>query len=92
MPFLKEDLQLTHYSWGEGIKTPLSGGVASRRTFNRFSGEQVLLMINLCVEAGGPTTLADGRKLEERILHELPLEPRSELSVFNWLMSGNGNG
>jgi len=87
MLFLKEDLLNNHYTWRTENKKEMFAGSASRRRFDRFNGEQVVFMINLCAEFVTAYTLADGRRLENMILNELPMETKSELSVFNWLVS-----
>lgn len=87
MRFLKEHLLLDHYSWSENNKAHLFSETASRRIFNRFSGDQVLFIINLCVDGDQPSAVVQGQQLEKKLLHELPLEPKSELSVYNWLMN-----
>ena len=87
MPFLKENLLHNHYTWSEKEKNPLFHGDASRRIFNRFNGEQVLFIINLCTAASQTLTVEEGRRLEKMIFEELPIDTRSELSVLNWLIS-----
>ena len=89
MLFQKEDLLYDHYTWRTEIKKELFAGSASRRRFDRFNGEQVLFMINLCAESVTAYTPAKGHTLENMILNELPMETKSELSVFNWLVSVN---
>ena len=89
MSFIKEDLLNNHYTWRTENEKEMFAGSASRRRFDRFNGEQVLFIINLCAEYVNANTLADGHKLEQMILNELPMETKSELSVFNWLVSVN---
>jgi hypothetical protein len=85
MPFLKEDLSGNHYTWGgERSKTTFSGQ-PSRRLFDRFDGDQVLFMINFYGTLSDKFTIEEGRKIEELILHQLPTDAKSEISVFNWL-------
>lgn len=89
MLFRREDLLNNHYTWKTDNSKELFAGSASRRRFDRFSGEQVLFIINLCAESVAAFTLAKGHILENMIFNELPMETKSELSVFNWLVSVN---
>lgn len=89
MLFQREDLLNNHYTWRTENEKELFAGSASRRRFDRFNGEQVLFMINLCAESVSAFTLARGHTLENMIFNELPMETKSELSVFNWLVSVN---
>ena len=84
MPFLKEDLTSQQYHWdniGDGVFT----GSPSRRPFNRFNGNQVLFLINFYGTLSEKFTIEEGRRMEELIGSQLPLEAKSEISVFNWL-------
>ena len=85
MAFLKEDLLNQHYTWAASVVDGLFKGEPSRRLFDRFSGDQVLYIINSFGRALGNMTLHDGQALEELIRQKLPLDVKSELSVFNWL-------
>jgi len=87
MLFLKENLLYRHYTWLEEINKDLYTGAPSRRRFNRFDGEQVLYIINLYGSMSDGFTVEEGRRIEDMIQKELPIEPKSELSVFNWLMA-----
>ena len=89
MLFLREDLLNNHYTWRIENNNELFTGSATRRRFDRFNGEQVLFMINLCAACDTAYTIAKGHRLENMILNELPMETKSELSVFNWLVSVN---
>ncbi|MEO5563023.1 MAG: hypothetical protein ABIR18_06295 [Chitinophagaceae bacterium] len=83
MPFLKEDLTGSHYNWSN---TPDAyTGQPSRRLFDRFNGDQVLFLINFYGSLSEKFTLLEGRKMEELITNQLPLEAKSEITVFNWL-------
>jgi hypothetical protein len=84
MPFLKEDLVGDHYNWNEGKERAFTGN-PSRRSFNRYDGQQVLFLINFYGSIAEKFTVKEGREMEERILKQLPLELKSEISVFNWL-------
>ena len=85
MPFSKEDLVNQHYSWAESVINTAFTGEPSRRLFDRFSGDQVLYIINSFGRSLGNLSLNDGRKLEELISNKLPIGLKSELSVYNWL-------
>jgi hypothetical protein len=85
MPFLKEDLANQHYNWsGEKNKINFTGQ-PSRRLFDRFNGEQVLFIINFYGSLADQFTIDEGRIIEDRILNQLPMNAKSEISVFNWL-------
>jgi hypothetical protein len=91
MAFLKQDLLNQHYSWpDEGAKLAFSGQ-PSRRSFDRFNGEQVLFMINFYGSLADKFSVEEGRKIEEQILNHLPMEAKSEISVFNWLREFHNN-
>lgn len=81
MHFRKEDLH-GHYNWNNGNKETFFTGVPSRRMFDRYNGDQVLFLINSFTEI---FTIKEGVEIEELILNKLPLETKSEISVFNWL-------
>ena len=85
MAFQKEDLLNQDYTWASPAADTSFKGEPSRRLFDRFSGDQVLYIINSFGKALGNLTLHDGRALEELILKRLPIDIKSELSVFNWL-------
>jgi hypothetical protein len=84
MLFQKQNLAGTHYEWnGDSVK--LFSGQPSRRLFDRFSGEQVLFIINFYGSLSDRFTLEEGRIIEHQIAHNMPDEIKSEISVFNWL-------
>ncbi len=85
MLFLKEHL-ISQYSWNNNNTTYLAfTGDATRRRFDRFNGDQVLFIINLYASASENFSIADGRRIENYMVNRLPLEIKSEVSVFNWL-------
>lgn len=84
MSFLKEHLLNDHYSWNNSGNSLYTGN-PSRRPFNRFDGDQVLFIINSLGSLGNTFTLHDGRRIEEMICRQLPLEAKSEMTVFHWL-------
>ena len=85
MPFLKEDLAGQHYSWTNATDPSSFNGLPSRRLFDRYNGDQVLFIINSCGSLTEQFTAGEGRKIEELISSQLPMEAKSEISVFNWL-------
>lgn len=84
MPFLKEDLLSDQFNW-EIEKSSVFTGSPSRRPFDRHNGYQVLFIINFYGSLSEKTSLLEGRRMEELILFHLPVEAKSEISVFNWL-------
>ncbi|HEX7845979.1 MAG TPA: hypothetical protein VF476_09290 [Chitinophagaceae bacterium] len=84
MHFQKQDLEGTHYYWAEHTEQLLTGQ-PSRRSFDRCNGNQMLFLINFYGSLSERFTLLEGKKMEKKILDDLPPEAKSELSVFNWL-------
>ncbi len=84
MLFQKEHL-MGHYTWADEKSQPVFTGDPTRRLFNRFNGDQVLFIINCSASQESHFTLHDGHILEELILHHLPLQAKSEISVLQWL-------
>ena len=84
MHFLKLDLEGTHYSWREDEKQFFTGQ-PSCRAFDKFNGNQVLVLINFYGALSERFTLAEGKYIEECIRRDLPVEGNSEISVFNWI-------
>lgn len=85
MPFLKEDLAGHHYTWSDTAGTSVFTGGPSRRLFDRFNGDQLLFIINFYGTLSDRSSIIEGRKMEEMINNLLPIEAKSEISVFNWL-------
>jgi len=85
--FLKQHLISSHYSWLEDGKKNVFVGRPSRRTFNRYNGDQVLFMINCYFSMLDRYSINEGKKVENELLNHLPLEMQSEISVFQWLQS-----
>jgi len=85
MIFLKEHLQNDHYNWTTGLNHSFFNNEPDRRIFDRLNGNQVLFIINYFGKSLGRLTVKDGQKIEELIVTQLPLDTKSELSVFNWL-------
>jgi len=85
MLFSKEHLD-GFYQWPqENGERSVYDGNASRRLFNGSNGNQVLFIINLIMDSCGTMSIDLGKKIERLIINNLPLQPRSELTVFNWL-------
>ena len=84
MQFQKDDLEGTHYDWTED-EHHLFTGRPSRRSFDRFNGNQVLFLINFYGSLSESFTVQEGKSIERRLQHDLPLEAKSEISVFNWI-------
>lgn len=84
MAFLKEDLVGQHYSWGNHTTSAFTGQ-PSRRLFDRFNGNQVLFIINSYGSQSEKFTVNEAHIIEELINKYLPVEAKSEMSVFNWI-------
>ena len=89
MYFQKENLANQHYNWNEPSDKQVYTGAPSRRSFDRKNGEQVLFIINLYGLLSDKFTIEEGRKIESKIMNELPFEVKSEVSVFNWLLTSS---
>jgi len=85
MHFHRNDLVGTHYSWADEGKHFYTGQ-PSRRIFDKFNGDQVLFLINFYGSLSGDKfTITEGKAIEQKIIHDLPSDAKSEISVFNWL-------
>ena len=80
----KEDLK-GEYTWINGVDQNLFNGELTRRKFDSTNGDQVLFLINLYGSNFKDFSVEDGLKIEDVLLNHLPLEAKSEISVFNWL-------
>ena len=83
MQFQKQDLIGDHYHWGEADN--LFKGQPSRRLFDRANGDQVLFLINFYGASTERFTIQTGRLIESAISGRLPLEAKSEISVYHWI-------
>lgn len=88
MHFQKQDLESTGYHWSEDEKH-LFTGQPSRRNFDRYNGDQVLFLINFYGSLSDRFTISEGKLLEKKIQYDLPMEAKSEISVFNWIRDIN---
>lgn len=84
MHFQKKEMEGSHYTWDSTGKHAFMGQ-PTRRVFNRFNGDQVLFLINFYGSLSDRFTIQEGRKIEYEISNHLPLEAKSEISVFNWI-------
>ena len=82
MHFLKEHLSGYKYSW---INESTFTGDASRRLFNRYNGNQLLFVLNLYASLIDGFTISMGLKIEDRLMNQLPVDAKSEISVLSWL-------
>lgn len=79
-------MEFTHYRWIEGDdEISIFTGEPSRRIFDPYNGNQVLFLINYCLSIVGRYSVGEGKAMENRIAYKLPLNSKSERSVFNWL-------
>ena len=88
MRFLKEHLT-GHYEWESMGDDSRFTGDATRRSFDRFNGEQLLFMINLYLSMFKTATIEDGQKIEDFIANQLPFKNESEISVLSHLKESN---
>ena len=82
MRFLKEHLSAYNYSW---INEATFTGDASRRVFDRYNGNQLLFILNLYASLIEDFTVNMGVKIEDRLMNQLPLDTKSEITVLKWL-------
>jgi hypothetical protein len=90
MHFQKQDLTGTHYNLKDDRKE-LFMGQPTRRLFDRFNSSQVLFLINFYGSLSERFSLEEGRTIEMQIATRLPVEVKSEISVFNWLRNAAAN-
>lgn len=83
--FLKEDMAGTNYHWPAGDGKQVFMGTPTRRLFDRYNGDQVLFIINYYGSQSAGFTAEQGRLIELEIANRLPMEAKSEISVFNWI-------
>lgn len=84
MSFTKEHLTGL-YNWVPEKEASLFEGTPSRRTFDRYNGNQVIFIITLLLERLGNSSVEQGREIEMLIINKLPFASSSEHTVFNWL-------
>ena len=84
MLFTKEHLAGL-YTWLPEQESSLFEGLPSRRTFDRYNGDQVFFIITLLLERLGNPSVEHGREIEMLIINKLPFDACSEHTVFNWL-------
>jgi hypothetical protein len=86
MHFSREHLT-GNYKWTVEAGDSLLTGSPTRRLFDRWNGVQVLFIINCLAASSNSFSIEEGRKIESLINDYLPLESRSEKSVYSWLQS-----
>ena len=86
MTFSKDDLMGT-YTWALDPQATPFKGVPSRRIFDRYSGNQLLFIINAFAALSDSFSIDDVVKIESKIENELSMNTQSEISVYNWLKS-----
>ena len=88
MLFRRQDLDSTDYQWNDD-ETRMFNGEPSRRIFNRTNGNQVLFLINFIGSLSSRFSVEEGKQLEQTLQFDLPLETRSEIAVFYWMMGNS---
>ena len=79
-------MEFTHYRWTDsGDGNVMYAGEPSRRTFDPYNGDQVLYLINYFLSTKGSYSITEGKAIESKLAHKLPIASQSERSVFNWL-------
>jgi len=82
MLFLKEHLSGYNYSW---TNESTFIGMASRRVYDRYNGNQLLFILNLYASSIEGFTVNMGLEIEDRLVNQLPIGKMSEISVLHWL-------
>ena len=86
MNFTKEHLSGDNYEWDLGNQVHrMKEMTPTRNRFDRFNGNCVLHMLNLFDKLVTTLSVQDGQYLETLMANQLPLEAKSEMTVFNWL-------
>ena len=83
MIFGRRDLRETDYYWNTNFLSSLLK--PSAVFFNRFSGADIVRMINLFNTLVTNLSLREGQRVERMLVREMPLQVNDEISVFNWL-------
>jgi hypothetical protein len=86
MHFKRQDLEIADYNWDNNSLNDVFSGHPSRRLFDRYNGNQVLFLINSYALIYEKFTVQDGKRIEKELYHNLPLNAKSEISVFNWIL------
>ena len=83
----KENLQGEKYDWAAAKNSTELWSLhePDRRLFDRYSGNQVLNMINYFMQYTGQGSLKQATVIETLLMDRLPMDVKSELSVFRWL-------
>jgi len=84
MHFQRQDLNGQHY-FSTTRHEDLNSGQPSCRSFDRSNGNQVLFLINFYGSLSGCFTLKTGKRMEEKIINDLPPGTKSEITILNWI-------
>lgn len=82
MQFLKQHFGPGNYEWTDEL---IYTGDPSRRMYNRNNGNQLLFVINQYAASATTFDVEQGVHIQEMLRYQLPVEPKSELSVIKWL-------
>jgi len=85
MIFTKESLLEIGYSWLPQRSKLWAERFPTCKSFNRFSGDAMLRMINLYNILIHRLTLGEAQRMEHALAKELPSKAYNEMLVFNWL-------
>ncbi|MEX6689808.1 hypothetical protein QTN47_20040 [Danxiaibacter flavus] len=87
--FKKEDLSEADYSWDENLaeRSEFEVQEPTRRSFDRYNGNHILYMINYFAQAVQQVSLKEVKLLEKILREKLPIDIKSEVSVFRWLVN-----
>ncbi|MEP6847074.1 MAG: hypothetical protein ABI861_13770 [Panacibacter sp.] len=83
--YKRSDLLFDDYEWTEPLTHVKLQGAPDRNLFMRYEGNEILYMINYACEAMNYTSRADAERIEALLHDKLPIDIRSQSSVFQWL-------
>lgn len=81
----RSDLLFDDYEWTEPLSHVKLQGTPDRNLFMRYEGYEILYMINYACETMNAVSKADAGRIETLLHEKLPIDIRSQNSVFQWL-------
>jgi len=83
--YSRSDLLFNDYEWNEPHTHVKFQGEPDRNMFMRYEGNAMLYMINYACDIMNCRTKTEAGRIEILLHEKLPLEVRSQASVFHWL-------
>jgi hypothetical protein len=85
--YQKTDLLYNDYEWNNTADDVKFQGEPDRTTFTRHDGNDVLYIINFICQRMKYISKEHAGRIEMLIHDKLPLEVKSQKSVFNWIQN-----